>query len=99
MISLLIALILQGYVSNHYGRIGVKVDPYGYITKVYDVSPAKRHDLRVGDRIVLADGRKGNYYIDGIAGTTALLKVRRSGAPDFNVTVERVIPEEVYDIE
>lgn len=96
MIDWLVWLMLQGNVSNEYGRIGVRVSSSGGVSKVYEHSPAKDAGIRRGDVILEADGVKGTKHIDGLAGTSAKLKVKR-GSFIFEVEVPRVPRSAVFD--
>lgn len=96
MIKLALVLLLVGEISNEYGRTGIMINSGGRIGKVFNHSPAHDAGLLRGDVVLEADGHKGIKYIDGIANTTATLKVKRGGEVIvFNVF--RVPKREVYD--
>lgn len=97
MMWFLVALALQGNISNQYGRVGIKVGTTGRITHVYNHSPAYLAGLQEGDKVLEADGRKGYKLVDGIAGTDARLKVRR-GKEILFFTIPRVPKSEVFDV-
>lgn len=50
---------LHGSVSNTKGRIGIREDWDRRITRIYNLSPAAKAGLKIGDKIVMVDGRKG----------------------------------------
>jgi len=97
MLEVVIGLILQGYTSNNYGRIGITVPHHGNtITKVYTHSPAYEIGLEKGDKIISADGEPGTKLITGTAGTVVTLKVLHKDR-EYVYYIPRVIDKEVYD--
>ena len=103
---------LREELAGEYEGIGIWVEHVeGQLRIVAPIagSPAARADLRAGDVIVAADGRDltgletdaAMSLIRGPAGSSVVLTIRRSGAPDvFDVTVNREaieIPAVVYE--
>ncbi len=91
-----LALILYGYISNNYGRIGVRMNGYGNINHVYKFSPANEAGLQVDDKIIECDGVKGDILVTGIEGTTAHLVILR-GKTRLKVDIVRARQEVVHD--
>jgi hypothetical protein len=90
------SLLLQGSVTNEYGRVGVLIGLNGNISHVYKYSPAKTFGLQVGDIILEADGHKGYTYTDGCSQTLANLVIKR-GTETFKIIVPRVPSYCIYD--
>lgn len=98
---------LQSFTTNlegKFGGIGVQItraDKGIAIEAVFPNSPAEKAGLKVGDRIISADGKditgmavsKAAEIIRGEPGTQVILSVQRDGAPEpllFSITREEI---------
>lgn len=74
------------------GRIGIQVDyTSGKVGKVYKQSPAYQKGIRVGDKIILVDGKENNSHsIHGTPGTVVNLKIKTKNGEIREVSVVRI---------
>lgn len=86
---------LSGWISEEYGRVGVRVNHHSYVTHVYSHGPASGN-LKEGDKILLADEHKGHSKVDGKAGELVTIKVKR-GEKELTFVLTRVPKSQIYD--
>lgn len=98
MIQTIISLLLSGYISNEYGRVGIVVAKDGGISHAYTHGSAYIAGIRKGDIVISADDVKGTSQITGCAGTYVMLKVKQKESGETHLFYIVRIPErEVYD--
>lgn len=94
MIEIINYLLLTGYISNTYGRIGIVVAKDGGISHVFKHSPAADIGLERKDIIISADGVKGTSQITGDAGSFVRIVVKHNDK-EYTYILPRVAESEV----
>lgn len=93
---IILALLLQGAVSNENGRCGLLINKGSYcVTRVYKVGPSAGI-LKVGDKIVSSNGESHATNCLGPAGQVVHLVIERDGK-EFEVDIVRAPVREVHD--